>query len=114
MEFDVPLSYDDAFDDGFDDLAAFLGGQRRPAGVEVAGFGQDFVAEEELDLLEVELASPLLGYDLDPNGRRLLVNEPEAVQVRAIFDLYLETESLLDTAHEPNRRGRTARRWVTR
>ena len=58
--------------------------------------------------------SPLLGYDLDPNGTRLLVNEAEAVQVRGIFDLYLETESLLETARELNRRGWTAKRWVTR
>src|ERR1700704_6228208 len=33
---------------------------------------------------------PILGYDLDPRGGRLLVNEPEAEQVRAIFALYLE------------------------
>ena len=58
--------------------------------------------------------SPLLGYDLDPHGTRLLVNESEAVQVRGIFDLYLETESLLETARELNRRGWTAKRWVTR
>jgi site-specific DNA recombinase len=58
--------------------------------------------------------SPLLGYDLDPNGGRLLVNEAEAAQVRGIFYLYLETESLLDTVRELNRRSWTAKRWVTR
>src|SRR4028119_905753 len=33
---------------------------------------------------------PLLGYDVErtPAGSRLVVNEDEAVRVRAIFDLY--------------------------
>jgi site-specific DNA recombinase len=42
------------------------------------------------------------------------VNEAEAAQVRGIFALYLETESLLETAREVNRRGWTAKHWVTR
>ena len=31
---------------------------------------------------------PVLGYDVAPGGRRLIVNEPEAAQVREIFQLY--------------------------
>ncbi len=42
---------------------------------------------------------PLLGYDVDPR-RRLLVNEAEAARVRAIFELYLERQSLLATIKE--------------
>ena len=37
---------------------------------------------------------PPLGYDVDPNGGRLLVNEREADQVRQIFKLYLREQSL--------------------
>ena len=33
---------------------------------------------------------PVLGYDIDPRGGRLVVNPDEADRVRAIFDLYLE------------------------
>ena len=33
---------------------------------------------------------PVLGYDIDPKGGRLIVNPDEAEQVRAIFGLYLE------------------------
>ena len=33
---------------------------------------------------------PVLGYDVDSRGGRLLVNEEEAVRVRAIYDLYLD------------------------
>jgi site-specific DNA recombinase len=41
--------------------------------------------------------SPILGYDLDPAGGRLSVNENEAQTVRRIFDVYLQRQSLLDT-----------------
>jgi site-specific DNA recombinase len=44
--------------------------------------------------------TPLLGYDLDPRGSKLLVNEGEAVQVRAIFALYLEHQALLPVVQE--------------
>ncbi len=57
---------------------------------------------------------PILGYDVDPAGGRLLVNEGEAQTVREIFGLYLETESLLDTARELNRRGITTKRRTTK
>ena len=86
-----------------------------------AQFERETIAERTRDKMSAARrkgkwigGSPLLGYDLDPNGTRLLVNEAEAVQVRGIFDLYLETESLLETARELSRRGLTAKRWVTR
>jgi site-specific DNA recombinase len=57
---------------------------------------------------------PLLGYDLDPRGGRLLVNDDEAACVRAIFTLYLEHESLLPVVQELERRGWVNKRWQTR
>jgi site-specific DNA recombinase len=57
---------------------------------------------------------PVLGYDVDSNGFKLVVNADEAVQVRAIFDLYLEHESLLPVVKELDRRGWANKRWVTR
>jgi site-specific DNA recombinase len=47
----------------------------------------------------------VLGYDLDPAGRRLVVNEEEAERVRAIFTLFEENLSLLLTLAEIERRG---------
>lgn len=38
---------------------------------------------------------PLLGYDVDAKGSKLVVNEPEAKRVRAIFDLSLQHQALL-------------------
>jgi len=56
--------------------------------------------------------TPLLGYDVDPRTTRLLVNEDEAVRVRAIFALYLEYQALLPVVQELQRRGWTTKRWV--
>ncbi len=53
--------------------------------------------------------SPVLGYDVAPGGRRLVVNESEAERVRAIFALYLEKRSLTATLQELARRG-----WSTK
>jgi len=57
---------------------------------------------------------PMLGYDVDPRGRRLLVNEDEAQRVRGIFELYLDRQSLIDTATELEARGWRTKRWVTK
>jgi site-specific DNA recombinase len=56
---------------------------------------------------------PILGYDVDAN-KKLLVNSDEAVRVRAIFDLYLQHESLLAVVQELARRGWVNKRWTTR
>ena len=57
---------------------------------------------------------PILGYDVDPRGFRLLVNEAEAERVRAIFALYLEHESLLPVVQELEQRGWVNKHWQTR
>ena len=57
---------------------------------------------------------PMLGYDVAPNGGRLMVNEDEAHRVRGIFELYLERQSLIETAKELDTRGWTTKCWITR
>jgi site-specific DNA recombinase len=46
---------------------------------------------------------PILGYDVDPRGFRLVVNEDEAVRVRAIFELYLELRAMIPAVEELER-----------
>lgn len=58
--------------------------------------------------------SPVLGYDVDSRGGKLVVNEDEAARVRAIFDLYLEHRSLIAVVREVNSRGWTTKRWTTK
>ena len=56
---------------------------------------------------------PLLGYDVDER-RKLVVNEPEAQQVRTIFALYLKHRSLRAVLEQLDRRGWRSKRWQTR
>jgi site-specific DNA recombinase len=52
---------------------------------------------------------PCLGYDVDAQSRKLVVNAEEAERVRAIFALYLEHRGLLEVVAELGRRG-----WLTK
>ena len=55
----------------------------------------------------------ILGYDVDANGFKFVVNEEEAVRVRAIFALYLQLEGLIPVVQELARRGWVTKRWTT-
>ena len=57
---------------------------------------------------------PMLGYDVAEGGGKLLVNDTEAARVRDIFAIYLERESLIETAEVLNKRGWTMKKWTTR
>ena len=86
-----------------------------------AQFEREIIAERTRDKIAATRRKgkwsggrPLLGYDVDPRGQRLCVNEDEAERVRAIFALYLEHESLLPVVQELERRGWANKRWLTR
>jgi site-specific DNA recombinase len=57
---------------------------------------------------------PLLGYDVDPRGSKLVVNEAEAVRVRAIFNLYVRQQALSAVVEELELRGWRTKAWTTR
>jgi site-specific DNA recombinase len=86
-----------------------------------AQFEREIIAERTRDKIAATRRKgkwsggrPLLGYDLDPGGRRLVVNAEEAERVRAIFGLFLEHQSLPAVARELERRGWVNKRWTTR
>src|SRR5690242_12140379 len=54
---------------------------------------------------------PPLGYDV--KARKLVVNEPEAQQVRAIFEHYVRCGCVSGLANELERRGIRSKRWTT-
>src|SRR2546423_981942 len=56
----------------------------------------------------------ILGYDVDPQNGKLVVNEEEAALVRAIYGLYLRHQTLALVVRELSRRGWVNKRWVTR
>jgi DNA invertase Pin-like site-specific DNA recombinase len=57
---------------------------------------------------------PVLGYDPDPQGGRLVVNQIEAERVRQIFALFLGHRSLMATLEEIHSRDWTMKSWTTR
>ncbi|MCC6363109.1 MAG: recombinase family protein [Bryobacterales bacterium] len=54
---------------------------------------------------------PVLGYDIDPRGGRLIVNADEAPRVRTIFDLYIEHQAALPVIEELRQRDWRTKKW---
>jgi site-specific DNA recombinase len=86
-----------------------------------AQFEREIIAERTRDKMAATRRKgkwsggmPVLGYDLDPRGRRLHINDDEAARVRDIFALYLEHQALLPVVQELARRGWVGKRWQTR
>ena len=86
-----------------------------------AQFEREIIAERTRDKMAAAKRKgkwvgghPVLGYDIDSGGGRLVVSDEEAQRVRAIFALYAEYQALLPTVRELDRRGWTTKRWTTR
>ena len=56
---------------------------------------------------------PILGYDVDREKHRLIINPEEAEMVRELFDQYLQRRSLLAVVQEVNHRGWTTKSYET-
>ena len=57
---------------------------------------------------------PPLGYDVAPEGRRLIINETEAEIVRQIYDLYLDCRATSEVTRVAAKRGWLAKAWTTK
>ena len=57
---------------------------------------------------------PVLGYDVDPRAKRLIVNPDEASRVRAIFALFERHRSVRLTLEEVQRRNWRLKQWTCR
>jgi site-specific DNA recombinase len=86
-----------------------------------AQFEREIIAERTRDKIALARRKgqwaggwPLLGYDVDPRGFKLVVNQEEAAQVREIFQLYVRLGGLIPVVKELARRGWTTKRWQTR
>src|SRR5579872_3338840 len=86
-----------------------------------AQFEREIISERTRDKLSAARRKgkwiggiPVLGYDVDPQGGRLAVNEREAVQVREIFDLLAGAATLATGLQEVSKRGYKTKDWVSR
>jgi DNA invertase Pin-like site-specific DNA recombinase len=57
---------------------------------------------------------PVLGYDVDRERKRLVVDEGEATLVRTIFSRFVATGSTTRLAQELNEQGHTTKCWTTK
>jgi len=90
----------------------------------LASFGEferDIISERTRDKMHAARrrgkwtgGMPPLGYDVAPEGGKLVVNLEEAEQVRSIYHLYSENSSLVAIAQELNRRGWRRKSWKTK
>lgn len=86
-----------------------------------AQFEREIIAERTRDKMSAARRKgkwtgghPVLGYDIDARGGRLVPNAKEAQEVRAIYNLYLNYGSLLTVVREVNCRGWNTKQWTTR
>jgi hypothetical protein len=86
-----------------------------------AQFEREMIAERTRDKMSAARRKgkwvggrPVLGYDVAADGGKLVVNEAEAQQVRAIFALYLEHKSLLSVLSHVQQQLWTTKQWTTK
>jgi DNA invertase Pin-like site-specific DNA recombinase len=86
-----------------------------------AQFEREIIAERTRDKMAAARRKgkwiggrPVLGYDVAAGGGKLVINEEEARQVRAIFALYLEHRALPPVADHLQRLRWTTKRWTTK
>jgi site-specific DNA recombinase len=85
-----------------------------------AQFEREIIAERTKDKMSAARRKgkwvggiPMLGYNIAPEGGKLVVNPEEAAQARVLFSLYLERESLLEVAEECDLRGWSTKAWTS-
>jgi len=86
-----------------------------------AQFEREIIAERTRDKMSAARRKgkwiggrPVLGYDIDSRSSCLIVNSDEAIQVRMIFRLYLDHNTLMPVVREIDRRGWRTKQWVTK
>lgn len=86
-----------------------------------AQFERDMISERTRDKMRAARrkgkyvgGTPILGYDVDREAKKLVVNRDEAERVKAIFQLYLKLGALLPVVQELERRGWTNKCWTTK
>lgn len=103
------------------DTTSPVGRLMRSILMEFAQFEREMISERTRDKLQAMMrkgkwtGGPApLGYDLDRETKKVVVNDPEAKIVRDIFDIYLKERSLSVTAARINARGFRMKAWTTR
>lgn len=85
-----------------------------------AQFEREIISERTKDKMDAARKKgkwlggrPLLGYDIDKEAKKLVVNKDEAKIIREIFDRYLQGNSLLKVAQTLNNKGYRTKRTTS-
>jgi DNA invertase Pin-like site-specific DNA recombinase len=85
-----------------------------------AQFEREIIGERTRDKLSAARrkgkwigGTPVLGYDVAPEGGRLIVNPTEAEQVREIFSLCARCSTTTEALREVRARGWTTKQWTS-
>ena len=85
-----------------------------------AQFEREIIAERTKDKMSAARRKgkwvggiPVLVYNIAPDGGKLVVNAEEAAQARALFNLYIERENLLEVCEECGLRGWHTKAWTS-
>ncbi|MFL6354804.1 MAG: recombinase family protein [Bryobacteraceae bacterium] len=86
-----------------------------------AQFEREIISERTRDKLSAARrkgkwtgGNPVLGYDVDLRGGRLLVNQQEAERVREIFSICARSETIAQAVREVNARRLTTKDWISK
>ncbi|MFL6350491.1 MAG: recombinase family protein, partial [Bryobacteraceae bacterium] len=86
-----------------------------------AQFEREIISERTRDKLSAARrkgkwtgGNPVLGYDVDPRGGRLVVNETEAERVREIFSICAHSTTIAQAVRQLNVRGLTTKDWISK
>ncbi len=103
------------------DTSSSIGRLMRSILMDFAQFEREMISERTRDKMMAMAkrgkrtgGTPVLGYDIDRDTKKLKVNTKEADIVRDMFHTYLVEKSLSATAHSLNRRSRRLKQWITR
>ncbi len=103
------------------DTTSSVGRLMRNILMEFAQFEREIISERTRDKMAAIVRKgrraggfPILGYDIDPNNKHLVVHEDEAEVARDIFRLYARSQSLSKTARLATEKGYRIKTWVTK
>jgi len=103
------------------DTSSSVGRLMRSILVEFSQFERELISERTRDKRAAMArkgkwpgGQPVMGYDIDAETKRLVVNAAEAKLVRLLYETYLKTKSLSQTAILLNKQGFRMKKWTTR
>src|ERR1700687_1830091 len=89
--------------------------------IDFAQFEREMISERTRDKMAAMAmkgkrvgGGPVLGYDINHDTKKIVINEAEAKVLTCVFDTYLQEKSLSVTARQLNNRGYRLKKWITR